>query len=82
MADGPWDVAMADYHLGGEDGLALLRRLDGKVRLRLLVTATPDEVWAGQAAREGIVVLTKPIAPLDLQALLEQAALGEGAAAV
>ncbi|MBC2666844.1 PAS-domain containing protein [Novosphingobium flavum] len=72
--DGRWSVALADHHLGGEDGLSLLRRLGARAGLRLLVTASPDEGLAVRAAGEGIVVLAKPIAPLALQSLLEQAA--------
>ncbi|MDG2533012.1 PAS-domain containing protein [Sphingomonas sp. HITSZ_GF] len=75
-AQGRWDVAIADYHLGGEDGLALLRRLAGRAGLRLLLTATPDPGWSSAPAElNGIVVLNKPIAPLVLQAVLIEAAV-------
>jgi len=73
-ADGQWDVALADYHLGGADGLALLRRLAGRAALRLLITATHDEGWADMLAAEGIGLLAKPLAPLALRAVLAEAA--------
>jgi signal transduction histidine kinase/Na+/proline symporter len=67
---GPWDVVLADYHLGDGDGLALLRALATRARVRLLVTATPEPGWAESLAAEGIDCLTKPLAPLELQARL------------
>ena len=70
-----WDVAIADYHLGGADGLTLLQRLAGRVAVRLLVTATSDEGWAEMLGAEGIVLLTKPVAPLALREVLAGAAM-------
>lgn len=72
--DQKWDVAIADYHLGGENGLDLLRRLNGQARHRILVTATPDENWNSALDEEGITLLEKPLAPLVLQAILAEAA--------
>lgn len=69
-----WDVAIADYHLGGENGLDFLRRLRGQVRVRMLVTATPDADWNTMLDNEGITLLQKPLPPLILQALLGEAA--------
>lgn len=65
-----WDVAIADYNLGGEDGVSLLRRLQGRVATRLLVSAMAEEALAEDLASEDIVSLQKPVAPLALQALL------------
>ncbi|WP_408589035.1 ATP-binding protein [Novosphingobium sp.] len=67
---GQWDVVLADYHLGDGDGLSLLRKLRERARLRLLVTATPDAGWIANLGDEGIACLTKPLAPLELQARL------------
>jgi signal transduction histidine kinase/Na+/proline symporter len=75
VPDGTWDVALADYHLGGNDGLAALRALAGRAKLRLLVTATSEEGWADLLAKEAIGLLNKPVAPLALRALLAEAAL-------
>jgi len=75
VPDGIWDVALADYHLGGSDGLAALRALAGRAKLRLLVTATSEEGWAELLAMEGIVLFNKPVAPLALRAVLAEAAL-------
>lgn len=67
-----WDVAIADYQLGGENGLDLLLRLKGRARARILVTATPDKEWDDRLDAD-ITLLEKPISPLALQALLEVA---------
>ena len=69
-----WDVAIADYHLGGENGLDLLRRLNLRAQMRILVTATPDIAWARDLDNEGILLLQKPLAPLVLQSILANAA--------
>ena len=74
VPDGIWDVALADYHLGGNDGLAALRALAGRVQVRLLVTATSEEGWAELLAIEGIGLFNKPVAPLALRAVLAEAA--------
>ena len=68
--DGSWDVVLADYHLGDGMGLALLRDLAPRAHVRLLVTATPELGWDQQIASENIRCLAKPIAPLELQAIL------------
>ena len=67
---GPWDVAIADYQLGGSNGLDYLRSLDPGRTLRVLLTASPKAVRATELAGEGIVLLAKPIAPLALQEIL------------
>ena len=68
--DGQWDVVLADYHLGDGNGLTLLRDIGARARLRLLVTATPEPGWDEQLESENIRCLAKPIAPLELQAIL------------
>lgn len=68
--DGSWDVVLADYHLGDGTGLTLLRELATRARVKLLVTATPEPDWGEQIERENIRCLAKPIAPLELQAIL------------
>ena len=68
--DGHWDVVLADYHLGDGDGLNLLRELGERARVRLLVTATPEPGWDEQLERANIRCLAKPIAPLELRAVL------------
>lgn len=74
VPEGTWDVALADYHLGGADGLTLLRGLARRARLRLLVTATSEDGWDEMLAREGITLFNKPVAPLALRAVLARAA--------
>lgn len=68
--NGSWDVVLADYHLGDGTGLMLLRDLAARARVRLLVTATPEPSWDQGLEDEGIRCLAKPIAPLELQAIL------------
>lgn len=68
--DGPWDVVLADYYLGDGHGLALLRDLAERARVKLLVTATPEPDWNDALEREHIRCLAKPLAPLTLQAIL------------
>ncbi|MEN2785414.1 PAS-domain containing protein [Sphingomonas qilianensis] len=58
----PYDVALIDFHLGGEiDGLALIAALPSVPAA--LVTAEPDPQLAPRAARRGIALLTKPLDP-------------------
>jgi signal transduction histidine kinase len=79
VPDGQFDVALVDYHLDGGDGLDLLRALSGRARLRLLVTATSEDGWADALAAEGIMLLGKPVAPLELRAILASAVLPDQA---
>lgn len=73
-AEGEWDVAIADFHLGGENGLELLRSLAGRAQLRILMTAIPRKELEAMAGRAEVQLLHKPIAPLLLQATLVAAA--------
>ena len=68
--DRVFDAVIADYKLTRSDGLTILRDLDGRARLRLLVTATPDDLPGPALHAEGIVLMTKPLPPLALRALL------------
>ncbi len=65
-----WDVIIADHHLPGETGLSVLRAVTPRPRLRLLVTASPEEGWESALPEEGIYVFRKPIAPLSLREML------------
>lgn len=68
--DQAFDAVIADYKLARGDGLTILRGLAGRARLRLLVTATPDDLPGAALHGEGIVLMTKPLPPLALRALL------------
>jgi signal transduction histidine kinase/Na+/proline symporter len=58
----PYDVALIDFHLGGDiDGLALIAALPPVPAA--LVTAEPDPQLAPRAARRGVALLTKPLDP-------------------
>lgn len=65
-----FDAVIADYKLAQGNGLNLLRDLAGRAALRLLVTATPDDLPGAALAAEGIEVMTKPLPPLALRARL------------
>ena len=69
-----WHVAIADYQLGGRNGLEFLRSLDPATTLRVLLTASPEAMHAPELAAEGIILLAKPLAPLALQEVLAEAA--------
>jgi signal transduction histidine kinase len=65
------DVVIADYLLGdGMDGLELLRRLQGRCRMRILITATADNIAEGALLDEGIRIMEKPVSPMALQTVL------------
>ena len=70
---GPWDVVLADYQLGGKNGLELLRELKDKAGMRMLVMTAPEASWASSLASEGIVLMSKPLAPLVLRTILADA---------
>lgn len=69
-----WDVAIADHHLPGEDGLSILRRVAQRAKRRFLLTATPEEGLEAELAPDGIKLLRKPISPLLFRQILSSAA--------
>jgi len=71
---GTWDVAIADFQLGGLNGLEFLRALNAETTLRVLVTASPEAIPAHDFLADGIIILVKPLAPLALQEILVGAA--------
>jgi len=78
---GPWDVVLADYHLGGgADGLTLLETFELRAPVRALITASPDEGLLARAAAQDIAVLRKPVAPASLRAFLTHASAQRPAA--
>jgi CheY-like chemotaxis protein/anti-sigma regulatory factor (Ser/Thr protein kinase) len=68
------DVVLADFHLDdGDDGLALLRRLQAAsdtVLAAALVTADYDPSLVARAREAGWPVLRKPVKPAALRAVL------------
>ncbi|HUO22964.1 MAG TPA: ATP-binding protein [Caulobacteraceae bacterium] len=70
---GPWDVVLADFHLGGElDGLDLLEKLIPRSRVRALITASPSEQTCSRAAEMGVEIIRKPVSPASLRAFLSR----------
>jgi signal transduction histidine kinase/CheY-like chemotaxis protein len=76
MTHGPWDLAIVDLRLGREDGLAVAERLcaaaaAGTAPAVVVLTgeSDPSALRAVQAA--GYALLTKPVRPAKLRALLE-----------
>ena len=68
-----WDVVLADLRLGGDSGLELLKRLQGRAHLRVLITATPVEALKNFLVAEGIRLFSKPIEPAALKSVLASA---------
>jgi Na+/proline symporter/CheY-like chemotaxis protein len=67
------DIVLADYRLdAGEDGLSLIAALrsQGFEMPAVLVTAERDASLMAQAAAAGIELVSKPLDPLALEALL------------
>jgi signal transduction histidine kinase/Na+/proline symporter/CheY-like chemotaxis protein len=71
---GPWDVVLADYHLGADgSGLDLIEKLDGRSRLFALITADQSETMLAKAAALEVEVVQKPVSPAYLRFLLSRA---------
>lgn len=73
-ADGPFDAALVDLHLGdGPDGLSVadVLRVRG-VRRMALITADTDENLSARATAAGAVLLAKPVKPATLKAFLSR----------
>jgi Na+/proline symporter/signal transduction histidine kinase/CheY-like chemotaxis protein len=72
-ADGPFDAALVDLHLGDDepDGLAAVDALRARgVRRIALVTADTRDGLKEKAAATGAVLLPKPVKPATLKAFL------------
>lgn len=72
------DVVLADYHLDSGTGLDAVRDLRRSLALALpavLITADRSPAVRAEAAAAGISVLSKPIKPASLRAVLAQARL-------
>lgn len=69
------DVLLLDYHLAdGLTGLQALRRLRDETGVEapaVLITADRSRALEAAAAAEGVELLTKPVAPAKLRALLQ-----------
>jgi len=79
--EGPWDVTLADFHLGaGADGLTMLEAMEHRSAVRALITASSDEGLLARASKLGIAVMRKPVAPASLRAFLTYASTRRQAA--
>ena len=73
--EGGWrpDVLLADYHLDGENGLDVIRRLRaafGAETPAILVTADRSNEVREAAARMEVAVINKPVKPATLRTVL------------
>lgn len=69
------DIILADYHLDNGNGIELVRRLRHRFRASppaLLITADRSAEVREMAARNGMLVLNKPLKPAALRAVLTQ----------
>ena len=77
LSNGKWSphIALVDYHLDQEDGLAVIAKLRAKAGSDLpavLVTADRSGEIKKQAENAGVPILNKPVKPAALRALLSQ----------
>jgi signal transduction histidine kinase len=73
---GDWDVVMADYHLDGEEnGLDVLKAVQGRARLFALITAAPTDEILDRSAALDIDVIRKPVSPAVLRTFLGSVSL-------
>jgi Na+/proline symporter/CheY-like chemotaxis protein/two-component sensor histidine kinase len=74
MGDDAPDLIVADYHLGDDEhGPDVVTEICGVFELvipAIIVTADPSESLREEAARRGHVVLSKPVKPAALRALM------------
>lgn len=80
----PFDVILADFHLGkGMDGASLIARIGARVPARILLTSNVTEDVRKRAESLGISLLRKPVSAGALRAVLMEASrsLGEDVAA-
>lgn len=78
----PPHAVLADYHLGNDDGLAVIAAMREKFGAQLeaaLITADRSAAVADTAARNNIRILAKPLKPAALRALLQQVQAQRGA---
>ena len=69
----PIDLILADYHIHGEDGIAVVERiraLTGRLIPAVLITADRSKVAQDLAAAAGMQYLRKPVKPAALRAAL------------
>jgi signal transduction histidine kinase/CheY-like chemotaxis protein len=72
-AENQFDIIIADYHLGEDDGLSLiehLRKLMGRQVAALLITADRSSDVVQAARRKQVVHMKKPIKPASLRAAM------------
>jgi len=78
------DVLLVDYHLMGETGVGVLTRVraafDAPIPA-IVITADRSRAVADAVARAGAQLLTKPVAPAKLRALLHWSQAAAGATA-
>ena len=79
---GTWDVILADYQLDEKsNGLDLIEALSGRASVAALVTANGSEAVLERAARLGVEIIRKPVAPSALRIFLTRAWRNVAAAA-
>jgi CheY-like chemotaxis protein len=78
---GTWDVILADYHLDdGSNGLDLIEAMAGRANIMALITADESEETLSRAAKLGIEVIRKPVAPAWLRIFLSRTLRSKAAA--
>jgi signal transduction histidine kinase/Na+/proline symporter len=78
---GSWDVILADYHLEDDgNGLDLIEAMTSRANIFALITADESEDTLARAARLGVEVIRKPVAPAWLRIFLSRALRGKAAA--
>jgi signal transduction histidine kinase/Na+/proline symporter/ActR/RegA family two-component response regulator len=77
------DVVIVDYHLGKEDGLAVVQKLRLMARRpisAILVTADGSAQVQARAMASDVLYMRKPIKPAKLRAAMAQLSIGAAAA--
>jgi Na+/proline symporter/signal transduction histidine kinase len=77
------DMVLADYHLGREDGIAVIRDLRAKARRQIpavLITADRSKTVADEAVAHDVHLLRKPVKPGALRAAMAHVAIRADAA--
>ncbi|WP_337266011.1 PAS domain-containing hybrid sensor histidine kinase/response regulator [Oryzifoliimicrobium ureilyticus] len=84
LAEGPFDLIIADYHLSHATGIDAIRRLRREAGMSipaLLVTADRSPEVRAEAEENAIAVQNKPVRPAALRAFITQLSLQRRAAA-